>query len=107
MLDNDINDGKGFKMKIVVKIDSEDSNYVERKFFEHVAGRETVAFLMKDKDIQWETLQHYINIVEERFIELEFTKDEIAKKYEPKDFEGASYNYSFDFKNESIIYDVA
>lgn len=94
-------------MKIVVKIDSEDSNLVERKFFEHAAGRDTVAFLMKDKDIKWDVLQHYVNIVEERFIELEFTKDEISRKYEPKDFEGASYSYSFDFKNESIIYEIA
>ena len=94
-------------MQIVVKIDSEDSNYVERKFFEHAAGKDTVAFLMRDKDVQWDILQHYIDVVESRFIELEFTKSEMSKKYEPKDLEGASYKYSFDFNNESIIYEVA
>lgn len=94
-------------MQIVVKIDSEDSVLVERKYFEHMAGKDTVAFLMKDKDIQWDTLQHYINIVESRFTELELTKEAITKKYLPKDFDGATYTYSFDFNNESIIYNIA
>ena len=95
------------KMQIVVKIDSEDNVLVERKFFEHAAGRDNVAFLMRDRNISWETLQHYVNVVEERFIELEITKEEIARKYEPKELEGASYNYQYDFNNESIIYEVA
>lgn len=94
-------------MQIVVKIDSEDNILVERKFFEHQAGKDTIAFLMKDKDIQWDTLQHYINVVETRFTELELTKEAITKKYLPKDFENASYNYSFDFNNETIIYEIA
>jgi hypothetical protein len=93
-------------MQIVVKIDSEDSVLVERKYFEHMAGKDTVAFLMKDKDIKWDTLQHYINVVESRFTELELTKEAITKKYLPKDFEDATYTYSFDFNNESIIYNI-
>lgn len=93
-------------MQIVVKIDSEDSVLVERKYFEHMAGKDTVAFLMKDKDIKWDTLQHYINVVESRFTELELTKEAITKKYLPNDFEDATYTYSFDFNNESIIYNI-
>ena len=94
-------------MQIVVKIDSEDNNLVERKFFEHAAGKDNVAFLMRDKDVVWETLQHYIDVVEKRFYELEKVKELISKKYEPSDLNGASYNYSFDFNNETIIYEVA
>lgn len=94
-------------MKKVVKINSEDSTLVERKFYEHSAGKDNVAFLMRDKDVIWETLQHYIDVVETRFYELEKVKEQISKKYEPKEFAGQSYNFSFDFNEETIIYEMA
>lgn len=94
-------------MKEVVKINSEDSNLIERKFYEHAAGKDNVAFLMHDKDIAWEKLQHYIDVVESRFSDLEKTKERLSKKYEPKEFVGKSYNYSFDFNDESITYEMA
>lgn len=88
-----------------IKILSEDSNLVERKFYEHAAGKDSIAFLMKDADVNSELLQDYINIVEARFYELEKTKALISKKYEPIELKGKSYNYSFDFEEETIIYE--
>lgn len=87
-----------------IRIDSEDSNLVERKFYEHAAGRDNIAFLMKDEDINRSLLQEYINIVEVRFFELEKIKEEITKKYEPIQLKGKRYEYTFDFANDSIIY---
>lgn len=90
---------------IVIKIDSEDSNLIERKFYEHAAGKDNIAFLMKDADVNRELLQEYISIVEVRFFELEKLKVLISKKYEPVELKGKSYVYTFDFENETIIYE--
>lgn len=94
-------------MKKVVKINSEDSKLVERMYYEHEAGKDNVAFLMHDKDVVWENLQYYIKEVDHRFFELEKAKRDMTKKYEPKEFEGKDYNYSFDFSNEEITYEIA
>lgn len=90
---------------IVIKIYSEDSNLIERKFYEHAAGKDNIAFLMKDADVNRELLQEYISIVEVRFFELEKLKVLISKKYEPVELKGKSYVYTFDFENETIIYE--
>ena len=90
----------------VVKIDSQDSNMIEQKFFEHAAGKDNIAFLMKDNDIDWSVLQHYINVVEVRFFELEQMKSRLSKKYEPSELKGKRYNFSFDFENETIAYET-
>lgn len=92
-------------MRIKVKIYPEDSNLVERKFYEHAAGKDNIAFLMKDADVNRDLLQDYINIVEVRFFELEKIKALMSKKYEPIELKGKSYAYTFDFENESIIYE--
>lgn len=89
----------------IVKIDSEDSNLVERKFFEHMAGRDNIAFLMKDSDVNVALLQEYINVVETRFYELEKIKALISKKYEPVELNGKPYEYRFNFDDETIIYE--
>ena len=90
---------------IVIKIDSEDSNLIERKFYEHAAGKDNIAFLMKDADVNRDLVQEYISIVEVRFFELEKLKVLMSKKYEPVELKGKSYAYTFDFENESIIYE--
>lgn len=88
-----------------VHIIPQDNELIQRKFFEHAAGRDNIAFLMKDKDVQWDILQHYIDVVETRFTELELLKKELSKKYEPQELKGRTdYDYIFDFDNEQIIY---
>ena len=87
-----------------VHILSEDNNLIERKFFEHSAGRDNIAFLMKDADINKELLDYYVTTVESRFYELEKTKRLLSKKYEPQELNGKPYNYSFDFEDETITY---
>lgn len=92
-------------MRKEVKIDSEDSNLVERKFFEHAAGKDNIAFLMKDADVNMSLLQEYINVVEQRYYELEKSKSLISKKYEPIELRGKSYDYTFNFDDETITYE--
>ena len=88
----------------IVKIDSEDCNLVERKFYEHMAGKDNIAFLMKDADVNEDILNEYIKIVEIRYYEVEKCKALISKKYLPEELSGKEYNYSFDFENETITY---
>lgn len=90
--------------EIKIKIDKEDSNLVERKFFEHAAGRDNIAFLMKDSEIDEKILDRYITTVETRFYELEKVKSLLSKKYEPKELNGKAYSYTFDFDEETITY---
>jgi len=94
-------------MKVVVKIEPEDNALVESRYFEHAAGKDNIAFLMRDDQIKWSTLQHYIDVVETRYYMLEKTKEQISRKYCPEDFKDASYTYSFNFENESIVYELA
>ena len=93
-------------MRIIIKIDSEDSNLMERLFYEHLAGRDNIAFLMKDAEVNYGLLQEYINVVEKRFFEMSKCKSLLGKKYEPKELSGQSYTYTFDFENETIIYEA-
>lgn len=51
-------------MNIKTNIHTEDSNLVERKFYEYNAGKDNIAFLMKDSDVNRELLQEYISISE-------------------------------------------
>lgn len=91
-------------MRITVKIDSEDNNLVERRFFEHAAGRDNVAYLMKDSEVNEKILDRYITVVEKRFYELEKVKSLLSKKYAPEVFNGKAYEYTFDFDDETITY---
>ena len=88
--------------KQIVEIDPHESETIERLFYEHNAGKDNLSFLMRDKLVNYDILQEYINVVEARYVELEMMKEEIGEKYKPipdKDF-----NYEFDFRNHSIIY---
>lgn len=96
---------KTVMFKKEIRIYQEDSNLIERKFFEHAAGRDNIAFLMKDKDVNKELLREYIADVEVRFYELEKTKSLLSKKYEPSELNGKPYNYSFNFDEETILYE--
>ena len=93
--------------RIIVKIDEEDNNLIERKFFEHAAGKDNIAFLMSDKYVKPYILDTYIDVVETRYYELEKTKRLLSKKYEPSELNGKAYNYSFDFEKETITYEEA
>lgn len=91
---------------IIVPIPEQTSLSVERLYYEYTAGRESVKFLMKDKDIRWDILQNYVNVVEARFTELEMLKKSVSKEYLPEEIEqsGLAYDYEFLFDESSIRY---
>lgn len=89
---------------IVIHIDAEDCNLIERLFFEHAAMKDCVAFLMKDKDVNEELLDRYVRKVGSLYYELEKSKRLLSKKYEPKELRGEFYDYYFDFEEETIAY---
>ena len=91
---------------VIVSIDEQDSLLVERKFYEHQAGRDNIAFLMKDKEINWDILQHYVDVVETRWVELEMLKGEMDKKYRPDSIKGKNYGYEFLFDTHEMKYTV-
>ena len=87
---------------IVVEIDEQDSLLIERKFYEHQAGRDNIAFLMKDKDVNWDILQHYVDVVETRWVELEMLKSEMGKKYCPESLKDKPYGFEFLFDTHEM-----
>lgn len=86
-----------------VEIPYEDSIAVERLFYEWNSGRSNIAFLMKDSEITPEMLTKYIQIVDEKFMELEKLKKHLTTQYQPTDIEGDN-EYEFDFDNHAILY---
>lgn len=90
--------------QIRIKMHPEDSNLLERKFYEHAALKDCVAFLMKDKEVNEELLDRYVKKVGVLYYELEKSKRLLSKKYEPQELRGKSYDYYFDFENETITY---
>lgn len=94
------------KKEIIVNIPQETSESVERLFYSYHGGQDTVAFLMKDKDVRWDILQQYVNVVEARYAELEMLKDSVAKQYAPIPMgeTGVPYDYEFLFDRCAIRY---
>ena len=90
--------------QIRIKMHPEDSNLLERKFYEHAALKDCVAFLMKDKDVNKELLDKYVRSVGSMYYELEKAKRLLSKKYEPQELRGMSYDYYFNFEDETITY---
>ena len=90
---------------ITVVIEGKESDLVERLFFEYRASQDIIAFLMKDKDVDRDLLQEYIDVSEVRYTELEMTKNELAEKYRPENV-CPKCSFWFDFFNESIVYEV-
>lgn len=91
---------------IIVPIPEQTSLSVERLHYEYTAGRESVKFLMKDKDVRWDILQNYVNVVEARFTELEMLKKSVTDKYVPGEIRqsGLAFDYEFLFDRSAIRY---
>ena len=96
------------KTEYKVSIDADLSEKVEHLFYQYNAGRDIIAFLMKDEDVRHDLLQDYINITEVRFTELEMMKNKVGERYCP-DFLRVSkkpYNFEFLFDECAIRYEV-
>ena len=89
---------------IKIQIDEFDSARVERLFYLSNAKLSNVAFLMKDSDIDKENLMAYIKEADEVRVEMELTRNAIAKKYLPKSLVGKGFNYEFLFDTNEIAY---
>ena len=90
--------------KYTVEITTEESETVERLFYEHKAGQENIKFLMKDREVNYSVLQEYIDVVEARYVEFELMKGKLGEKYKPEEI-GDQYNFTFDFDNHAIVYE--
>lgn len=85
-----------------VKIESLDSAFIEKLFFEYNACLKILGFLTAREETKENHLQRYINLAERRNIELEIAKNEISSRYCPKGL--INYSFSFDFDKEEIVY---
>ena len=86
-----------------IKIDTKDSNYIERLHFEYNAALDIIAFLMSKEDVKERHLQKYLDVAELRYTELEMAKAAVSSRYKPADML-ERYHYSFDFNAGEIIY---
>lgn len=94
--------------EFIVQIPEETSLNVERLFYEHKAGMQSVSFLMKDNEIRWDVLQNYVNVVETRYAELEMLKESVSREYLPELIRVSKkpYSYEFLFDRCAISYTV-
>ena len=89
---------------VTVNIDIEDSQAVEKAFYEYNASLNILSYLFKQDNINEEYLEQYVQKSEKYFIVLEEIKEIISNKYMPDKDKNKKYNYSFDFNNCAIIY---
>ena len=87
---------------ITVNINIEDSQAVEKAFYEYNASLNILSYLLKQDNINENYIEQYTQKSERYFIILEELKQMISAKYQPKD--NKKYNYSFDFENNALNY---
>ena len=88
--------------KVIVNIPSEVSIYIQKLFYEYNTYLNILTHLVnecKSKDYFDEYMKDNI----QKGVELEIAKSNVSNQYKP---EGNILNYSFDFDNETIIYEV-
>jgi len=95
------------KKVFTVHVPEEELKVVEKAWYEYSGSRDIIAFIMQQKGVDWDVLQEYINVAEARFAKCEVAKDEIATKYKPEEVDLSKYNYSFDFREETIKFEEA
>lgn len=90
--------------KITVKILEEDSLLVEKHFFEYNSINNILSYLTSQDNCHVEYLDKYFQQAVEKNMELELYKREVSNKYSPNP--NKMLMYSFDFDNNTIIYDI-
>lgn len=90
--------------QVKVPMEHADVELIERLFYEYTAARDLVGYLMQQDKVNETYLQQYINVTERRYTELEMYKDVMDRQYRPIDINPT--NYTFDFINEQLVYDV-
>ena len=72
-------------MEQIINITHEDSNYIERLFYEYNASLNIIAFLMSKDEVKEKHLQLYLDSSETKYTELEMAKNKMVEKYRSKD----------------------
>lgn len=88
-----------------VKISTEDSDYIEKLFYEYNASLNIIAFLMSKEEVKEKHLQFYLDSSELKYTELEMAKNKIVNFYQSEDIPNNS-QYHFDFDKEELIFQV-
>lgn len=92
-------------MEKKVKISTEDSDYIERLFYEYNASLNIIAFLMSKEEVKEKHLQFYLDSSELKYTELEMAKNKIVNFYQSEDIPNNS-QYYFDFDKEELIFQI-
>lgn len=93
-------------MKKFAKAPEDEVRYVEQLQFEYTAEMNVLAFLTKQEGVKEEYLERYFSRAKEKNIMLEIAKEQIVKKYKPKEIEDISdYNFVIDFDSCFITYE--
>ena len=95
------------KKVFVVTISEEESNEMEKAWYEYNASCDIVARLMKEEGVVFSLLQEYLNVSEARFTKCEMLKQKFAKAYKPDEVNLSKYNYGFDFEEHTITFTEA
>ena len=87
---------------IKINITIEESQAVEKAFYEYNASLNILSYLLKQDNINENYIEQYTQKSERYFIILEELKQMVSTKYQPND--GKKYDYSFDFENNALNY---
>lgn len=89
--------------EIKVELTHEESNWIERLWYEYNASLNILRFLMSQDTVLEKHLQKYLDSSEAKYAELEMAKSGLTKQHKPEAI-GDSFDYRFDFDEHTVIY---
>lgn len=92
-------------MEKIVKISTENSDYIERLFYEYNASLNILKFLMSQENVKQKHLQLYLDSAEIKNTELEIAKKQVVDIYRSLENIPVDSTYVFDFDKEELKFE--
>lgn len=92
-------------MEKIVKISTENSDYIERLFYEYNASLNILKFLMSQESVKQKHLQLYLDSAEIKNTELEMAKKQVVDIYRSLENIPMDSTYVFDFDKEELKFE--
>lgn len=92
-------------MEKIVKISTENSDYIERLFYEYNASLNILKFLMSQENVKQKHLQLYLDSAEIKNTELEMAKKQVVDIYRSLENIPVDSTYVFDFDKEELKFE--
>lgn len=91
----------------VVTVEENDMRELEKAFMLYNASTDIINHMMGSTTIDKELFNEYFTIAESRYINCEMIKTKLANKYKTPEIDLNKYDYSFDFRENTLTFKEA